>query len=156
MRQFIRQISTANSLLTERLAEMIGGQLHGGETLELVGDLGCGKTTFTRGLVRGAGSDDHVSSPTFTLRNEYRAPKFTIYHFDFYRLAEAGIMGNELEEVLEDPESVVIVEWGQAVANVLPAERVTIHLQTCDDQAGSDTSRLINIHYPESLSYLVG
>src|ERR1700679_221405 len=93
------------------LAAAIGGRLRGGEVIELASDLGGGKTTFVRGLAQGAGSGDTVSSPSFTLTNQYEAGDLTIYHFDFYRLLEAGIVRDELAEVLADPQAVVVVEW---------------------------------------------
>lgn len=123
--------------------------MRGGETIELVSDLGGGKTTFTRGLVRGAGSKDRVGSPTFTLSREYQAPKFTVAHFDFYRLGEAGIMGDELDELIGDTAYVVVVEWGDIVQDVLPRDRLTIRIQ----QTGDETRRLV-MTYPDQLTYL--
>jgi tRNA threonylcarbamoyladenosine biosynthesis protein TsaE len=111
---------------TERLGQAIGARLKGGEVIELKSDLGGGKTTFTRGLVAGAKSTDEVASPTFTISRLYTAPTFTIHHFDFYRLQEPGIIANELEEILDDPSVVIVVEWGDIVAEVLPAERIVI------------------------------
>jgi tRNA threonylcarbamoyladenosine biosynthesis protein TsaE len=135
---------------TEQLAEALGAKLRGGEVLELVSDLGGGKTTFTRGLVRGAGSSDKVASPTFTLSREYDAPKFTIAHFDFYRLGEAGIVGDELAEVISDPEYVSVVEWGDIVHDVLPEDRLTVRIKL-----NADESRRLSFEYPEKLSYLL-
>jgi len=124
--------------------------LRGGETIELVSDLGGGKTTFTRGLARGAGSTDRVGSPTFTLSREYTAPKFTIAHFDFYRLGEAGIMGDELDELIGDLAYVTVIEWGDIVHDVLPKARLTVQIK----QTGEDM-RLITMSYPEELAYLL-
>ena len=143
-------ISSTSSEQTEKLAEGIGARLRGGEVIELVSDLGGGKTTFTRGLVRGAGSRDRVASPTFTISREYTAPQFTIAHFDFYRLGEAGIVADELQELIGDPAYVKVVEWGEIVHDVLPAERLTVRLR----QTGDET-REITISCPESLQYLV-
>src|SRR4051812_47570196 len=120
------QTSSTSSEQTEQLAASLGSKLRGGEVLELVSDLGGGKTTFTRGLVRGAGSSDKVASPTFTISKEYEAPNFTISHFDFYRLDQAGIVADELAEVVHDPEYVTVVEWGEVVHDVLPADRLTV------------------------------
>lgn len=120
------QMLSTSSEQTEQLAEAIGAKLRGGELFELVSDLGGGKTTFTRGLARGAGSSDAVASPTFTISREYKCPRFTIAHFDFYRLGEAGIVADELAEVIGDPGYVVVVEWGEVVHDVLPAERCTV------------------------------
>ncbi len=143
-------IKTGTSLETEALAAQIGVRLRGGETIELVSDIGGGKTTFTRGLVRGAGSQDHVSSPTFTISNVYRAPKFSIGHFDFYRLGEAGIIEHSLHEAIDTKEDVTIVEWSDVVKHVLPKERLTIHIKSTGEE-----SRELELEYPDSLKYLV-
>lgn len=135
---------------TERLGAKIGAHLRGGELIELVSDLGGGKTTLTRGLVRGAGSTDKVASPTFTISKEYRAPNFTIVHFDFYRLAEAGIVAAELSEFIGDSQYVVVVEWGDIVQEVLPQERLTVRLKL--EKTGG---REIEILYSPQLEYLV-
>lgn len=134
---------------TERLGQDIGGQLKGGEIIELISDLGGGKTTFTRGLVHGAGSTDHVASPTFTVSKVYKAERFDIHHFDFYRLAEAGVIEHELHDLLHDPSSVVVVEWGDIVRHVLPEERLSVEIMQTDAE-----SRDIRLQYPPSLAYL--
>lgn len=144
------QTNSTSSAQTEGLAEALGSKLRGGEVIELVSDLGGGKTTFTRGLVRGTGSTDKVASPTFTLSREYNAPKFTIAHFDFYRLAEAGIVADELAEVVKDPQYVTVVEWGEIVEDVLPAKRLTVRLR----QTGDD-NREMSFEYPSELAYLL-
>lgn len=133
-----------------RLAERIGRKLRGGEVLELVSDLGGGKTTFVRGLAKGMGSNDQVRSPSFSLSNEYRSKDLTLYHFDFYRLQEPGIMRDELAEALADPKSIIAMEWGDVVNDVLPADRLTIDIKT----TGHD-SRSIILCYPEELEYLI-
>lgn len=107
---------------------MLGNRLRGGEVIELRSDLGGGKTTFTRGLVKGAGSADRVSSPTFTLNRQYKAKHFDIHHFDFYRLDHPGILEDQLAEALANRD-VVVVEWAKIVKNVLPHERITVEFQ---------------------------
>jgi len=98
----IWQTNSTGSEDTERLGELLGRRLRGGEVLELRSDLGGGKTTFVRGLVRGAGCHDRVSSPTFTLSRVYKSKDFEIHHFDFYRLQDPGLVANELAEVVGD------------------------------------------------------
>jgi len=144
------QTKSTSTEQTEQLAAALGSKLRGGEVIELVSDLGGGKTTFTRGLVRGVGSTDRVASPTFTISREYTAPKFTIAHFDFYRLGEAGIVGEEIREIIGDPTYVAVVEWGDVVHDVLPKERLTIHIH----QTGEHERNIIYT-YPPELGYLV-
>lgn len=92
--------------------------------LELVGDVGAGKTTFVKGLARGLGSLDDVTSPSFTINNQYRLSDGRILsHFDFYRLSEGGVMNQELAEDLNDVQTSVVVEWGETIGAVLPSQR---------------------------------
>ncbi len=105
----------------------IGRLLKGGETIELAGDIGAGKTTFTKGLAVGMGITDTIQSPTFTISRVYKAPNgLVLAHYDFYRLADAGIMADELHETASDAHTVVVVEWGDAVRSVLPADHLQI------------------------------
>lgn len=143
-------LSSDSASRTEDLAAVIGGRLKGGEIIELISDLGGGKTTFTRGLARGAGSKDIVSSPTFTVSKVYAAPSFEIHHFDFYRLPDAGLIAHEVEDLLGDPMVVLVVEWGGAIGHVLPGNRINITVS----RTGDDGRNLI-VEYPEELSYLV-
>lgn len=145
-----KQLHTAGSVATEKLAEKIGRRLQGGEVIELIADLGGGKTTFTRGLARGAASDDTVASPTFTVSKVYKAPHFEIHHFDFYRLHEPGIMADELAEIVGDPQIVTVVEWGDNVRHVLPQK----HLRVEINQAGGDGRNII-LTAAQGLEYLL-
>ncbi|MCA9327007.1 tRNA (adenosine(37)-N6)-threonylcarbamoyltransferase complex ATPase subunit type 1 TsaE [Candidatus Saccharibacteria bacterium] len=144
------QMQSIDSASTEAFGERIGKYLKGGEVIELISDLGGGKTTLVRGIARGAGSTDTVSSPTFTVSKEYRADRFTIMHFDLYRLPEAGIIADELAEYIGDEQVVTIVEWADILQNVLPKERLTIRLT----QTGEHTREVACI-YPASLAYLL-
>src|SRR4051812_18557733 len=94
----IWQTSSTSFADTERLGELLGSRLDGSEVIELRSDLGGGKTTFVRGLIRGTGSKDHVVSPTFTLSRIYQTKDFQIHHFDFYRLNDPGILADQLAE----------------------------------------------------------
>lgn len=143
------QIDTTSSVDTERLAGQLGQALRGGEVIELVADLGGGKTTFVRGLVAGLGSSDRVSSPTFTISKVYKTHDLEVHHFDFYRLQNAGLASFELHDLIGDPGVVVVVEWADVVEHALPEERLTITLE----RTGDDT-RQLTVRYPESLSYL--
>lgn len=144
------QIDSTSSADTERLAGQLARALRGGEVIELVADLGGGKTTFVRGLAEGLGSPDRVASPTFTISKVYKTRDLEIHHFDFYRLQDAGLASFELQDLIGDPGVVVIVEWADVVEHALPEERVTIKIE----RTGDDTRRLV-IQYPESLGYLV-
>lgn len=148
----IWQISSISSADTERLGELLGSQLGGGEVIELRSDLGGGKTTFAIGLVRGAKINDRVSSPTFTLSRIYKSHQLEIHHSDFYRLDDPGILRDQLAESLGNPKVVVLVEWAGIVDDVLPDDRFNIQFQPV---ANSPDERLITIKYPESKSSII-
>lgn len=135
-----------NSEHTEEIGKKIGRLLQGGEVIELMSDLGGGKTTFVRGLARGLGSTDTVASPTFMICKQYSAGKLTIYHYDFYRLSEPGIMEHELQEGLSDPNAIIIVEWADIVADILPKNRITLSIA-----ATSESERTLTIKAPQTI-----
>lgn len=106
---------------TLAMGRSLSGELQGGEVLALVGDLGAGKTTLTRGLVSGLGGVAEVTSPTFALVQEYRGGRLAVYHFDFYRVGEAEeLLDLGWDDYLER-EGVVIVEWPYRYAELLPS-----------------------------------
>lgn len=146
------QINSLNVETTELLGAQVGAQLRGGEVITLSSDLGGGKTAYVRGIAKGMGSKDHVSSPTFTLTREYRvlATGITLYHFDFYRLSEPGLMALELQEVLADPTAVVAIEWGDIVNGVLPDERLDIKFTST-----SENERKLLFRCSTNLAYLL-
>lgn len=115
----------------------------------LVSDLGGGKTAFVRGLARGMGSADHVASPTFTISREYKSENLTLFHFDFYRLQEPGIVAAELEEFINDPSAVVAIEWGEIVEGVVPEDNIEVQIVRT-----GESSRAFNIAYSEKLAYV--
>lgn len=97
---------------TTAIGERVGGSLKAGDVVLLYGDLGAGKTAFTRGLARGLGaSADEVTSPTFTLVQEYRG-RLTLYHVDLYRLEESEVDDLGLEELILG-DGVVAIEWAE-------------------------------------------
>ncbi len=107
----------------------LGELLAGGEVIELVGDVGAGKTALTKGLAQGMGIDEDVQSPTFTISRVYTADNHLLLaHYDFYRLDDPGIMRAELQESITDPMTVTVIEWATVVADVLPADTLQIRL----------------------------
>lgn len=124
-------ISIKSDVSMKELGQIIGSNLFGGEIIELIGDVGAGKTTFTKGLALGLGVDEEVQSPSFTINKVYKA-KCELYlsHYDFYRLNNAGLMADELLESMNDDRLIIVIEWADSVVNLLPADRLTINILT--------------------------
>ncbi|USN96803.1 MAG: tRNA (adenosine(37)-N6)-threonylcarbamoyltransferase complex ATPase subunit type 1 TsaE [Candidatus Nomurabacteria bacterium] len=109
--------------------ERLGQLLAGGEVVELVGDVGAGKTTFVRGVARGMSVDETVQSPSFTISRIYEASDGRrLVHYDFYRLSDPGIMEDELAETVGTDKTAVVIEWANSVADTLPEDRLTISI----------------------------
>lgn len=110
------------------------GQLSDAHVIELIGDVGAGKTTFVRGLAEGLGIKEPVTSPSFTISKSYAIPGGkTLVHYDFYRLPDPGLMAEDLEENLNDENSIVIVEWADSVSNLLPENHIKLEIKYNDD-----------------------
>lgn len=125
-----------------QLAAQIAGRLRGGDVLELVGDVGAGKTTFTKSLAAALGVTDTVQSPTFTISAVYDLPSGgRLGHYDFYRLTEPGVMRDELAEAVEGDQTITVLEWADVVADVLPADRLTIYF----DYVADESARLVRL-----------
>lgn len=108
-------ISSVEAMMT--FGNKLGAVLRGGEVIELIGDIGAGKTTLTKGIAQGLGVKDDVQSPTFTISRTYTAGNdLVLAHYDFYRLVDAGIMTMELHESVSDPHIVTVLEWAGIVA----------------------------------------
>lgn len=109
--------------------------------IELVGDVGAGKTTFTKGLARGLEITEEITSPTFTISKVYENSRGQkLVHYDFYRLENPGIMVEDLFENLHDPRTVTVIEWADTVSEILPANHLRLEILINDD--GSRTLNL--------------
>jgi tRNA threonylcarbamoyladenosine biosynthesis protein TsaE len=117
---------------TRAVGEAFAALLRPRDAVILTGELGAGKTTLVQGIARGLGVTDHVVSPTFTLVREYHG-RLEVAHVDVYRLERIQeVMDLGLEE-MGDGEAVLLVEWGDAVEEILPADHVTIELTGGED-----------------------
>ena len=133
---------------TEAVAERLGKVLTPGTVLAYQGDLGAGKTAFTRGLARGLGATEMVTSPTYTIVNEYLSGRMPLFHFDMYRLASSDDLWDIGWEDYLERGGVCAVEWSENVADALE-DAITI----CIEKLGEDTRR-ITIEGGEALADL--
>lgn len=117
---------------TIELGRKLGSTLVAGDVIVLNGDLGAGKTTFTKGLALGLGIDATIKSPTFTIIREYQDGRLPLYHMDVYRLEDGGGADLGLDEYF-DGDGVSVVEWAQFVEEELPDEFLSITFSRTDD-----------------------
>ena len=113
---------------TELLGEKLAKKLKGGEILAYRGDLGAGKTAFTRGLARGLGISDRVTSPTYTIVNEYEGGRLPLFHFDMYRLDSADDLFDIGWEDYLLRGGVCAVEWSENVPEAM-ADAITVEIR---------------------------
>ena len=121
-----------------KLGEDLGKTLVAPITIELIGDVGAGKTTLTKGIARALGITAPITSPSFTISKSYTSPSgITLNHYDFYRLEDPGIMSEDLAESISAPSTITIIEWAETVATLLPKNHIKItitYLETGDRQ----------------------
>lgn len=114
---------------TEQLGETIAQQIKPGDVIAFTGDLGAGKTAFCRGMLRGFGYHGRVTSPTFTIVNEYETERGRICHFDMYRILDEDALYDIGWEDYLDGEAILLIEWSENIADALPPETITIDIR---------------------------
>lgn len=139
MKNYIYNSKSEND--TKQLAKFIASNLKTGDTIILSGDLGSGKTKFTEGFLSYFNLENEISSPTFTIVNEYTKNNINIYHFDVYRLEDSSefyaIGGEEYFE-----KGICIIEWGELIEDALPKEYIKIDFSRGYDD---ENTRMLNI-----------
>ena len=128
---------TNSPVETEAVAEKLGKQLQPGTVLAYLGDLGAGKTAFTRGLARGLGATDMVTSPTYTIVNEYLSGRMPLFHFDMYRLASSDDLWDIGWEDYLERGGVCAVEWSENVREAME-DAITVRIE----KLGEDSRRI--------------
>ena len=130
---------------TEALGEALGRVVVSGDVITLDGDLGAGKTAFTRGLARGMGLKGRVTSPTFTIVNEYNDARGVarLFHFDTYRLTSSDDFYDAGLDEYFDRDGVCAIEWSSVIEDALPEKRIAISI------SGTGDERTIKICYSE-------
>ncbi len=127
---------------TQEFAVRFAERLMPGDVLCMYGDLGAGKTAFVKGLARGLGISEHVTSPTFTIVNEYFG-RLKLYHFDAYRIADPDEMYEIGYEEYVYGDGVTVIEWPQLIDEILPEKRYNVTINK--DYGKHDNYRIINI-----------
>ena len=106
--------------------------------IELIGDVGAGKTTFVRGLAQGLGIKESVTSPSFTISKSYafrdqNGQEKNLIHYDFYRLSDPGLMADDLADKIKDKNNIIVVEWANTVSGLLPQNRTVVEIKKKDN-----------------------
>ncbi len=102
--------------------------------LNLIGDLGAGKTTFVQGFASGLGIKKKILSPTFVILNKFKIKDRFFYHIDCYRIENIEeIKSLEIEEILKDPQSIILIEWGEKIKKILPTDTIRINFDVLEE-----------------------
>ena len=130
---------------TEALGERLAGRLEPGAVVAFTGDLGAGKTAFTRGLARGLGISGRVTSPTFTVVNEYEGGRLPLFHFDMYRLGSSGELFDIGWEDYLARGGVCAVEWSENVSDALEEGTIFVEIR----RGASERQRIVTVRGAE-------
>ena len=142
-------IRAATAEDTRDVGAALAGLLRSHDVVVLTGELGAGKTTFVQGIARGLGATEHVAAPTFTLVREDVSGRVPVAHVDLYRLErEQDVIDLALDE-LEDGERVLLVEWGDPVAELLADERLRVEFAAEPDDVRRITVATIGPSWEE-------
>jgi tRNA threonylcarbamoyladenosine biosynthesis protein TsaE len=137
---------------TRRLGSRLGELLDGGEVICLTGELGTGKTCLVQGIGAGLGVAERITSPTFTLINEYQGGRLTLYHVDLYRIVDAkAALAFGLDDYLYG-EGVCAIEWATRVREVWPEELLAVSLRHIDETKRGITLRASGARYRDLLA----
>ena len=129
---------------TVELGRKLGQILHKGDSVCLTGDLGTGKTAFTGGIAKSLGIDGYITSPTFTIINEYEG-RLPLYHFDVYRISGAGEMLETGYDEYISGNGITVIEWAELIKEILPPERIDVCIEK--DNVDKTDSRLITMQF---------
>lgn len=143
----IKQFSTKSEAETEDLGFRLGKMLKTGDVVALNGELGAGKTHFTSGVAKSIGISSHITSPTYTIVNEYTEGEVLLMHFDTYRLT----CGDDLYDIGFDDylarKGIIIIEWAENVDDALPENTIKVNIKRHDSEG--ENLRTVVIEFPE-------
>ena len=134
-------IETHSEQETWEVGKKLAAQAKPGQIFALIGDLGVGKTIFTKGMAAGLGISEPVNSPTFTIVQQYDSGRLPLYHFDVYRIGDVSEMDEIGYEDCFYGEGVCLIEWSQLIPEILPDEVIRIRIEK-DLEQGFDFRRI--------------
>lgn len=120
-----KKFTTKSDQETTALGSKLGASLRGGEFIALTGDLGGGKTQFTKGIAKGLGITETIVSPTFTIERTYGR----LHHFDLYRTHNDKEIAEEISDLISDGENIVVVEWPENIEGILPQKYTAVNFR---------------------------
>ena len=129
----IMKQNITSTLAMQNFGENIAKKLPSGSVIELIGDVGAGKTTLVKGIGKGLGVKETIQSPSYTIFCKYDGSEKDLHHYDFYRLQDPGLVSFDLEESLHTQNTITVVEWGDSIKGILPENHVTIRITPISD-----------------------
>lgn len=143
----MRVVGSQSAEDTYRIASKMGEEAKEGEVVTLTGDLGTGKTVFAKGFAAGLGVKEHVSSPTYTIVQQYDDGRLPLYHFDVYRIGDISEMDETGYDDCISGDGVTLIEWAEMIEDIIPERAVRVKIEK-EPSKGSDYRR-IEIEEPE-------
>lgn len=141
------EFTVTNFEETMKIGEQIGKKVNSGDIICLIGDLGTGKTHLTKGIAKGLGIDEHITSPTFNIVNEYDDGRLKFYHFDVYRVNDPDeIAAIGFDEYIFS-NGVSVIEWANYIDELIPPESLTISIEKVLDK--DENTRKISFEYTD-------
>ncbi|MDD7409112.1 MAG: tRNA (adenosine(37)-N6)-threonylcarbamoyltransferase complex ATPase subunit type 1 TsaE [Anaerovoracaceae bacterium] len=137
------RVKTENEQDTRRLGASFADKLKPGDIVCLLGDLGTGKTTFSKAVAAGLGVKEEITSPTFNIVNIYKSGRIPLYHFDVYRLSGAKEFLDAGFDEYFDAGGVCLIEWADIIEDVIPDGSILVEIE----RGSSETERLYDISY---------
>lgn len=139
---------------TEALGDKLGRLVETGDVICLIGDLGAGKTTFTKAFAKGLEVEDYVTSPTFTILQEYEG-RIPLYHFDVYRIEDIRQMEDIPYEEYFYGDGVCVIEWAELIQEVLPKDYIKIDIKYLSTEEREICFEATNTYYDKQLEELL-
>ena len=126
------QLTTHNATQTQALAKRFAQLVRGGEIVFLRGPIGAGKTVFVKGVAAALGLKSLPTSASFSLMKRYQNRRYTLFHIDLFRLSEGEVFNLGFEEMLEDEKAIILAEWPDPIAALMPTDRLEMNFSLCE------------------------